>query len=99
VSRNTLLVIGLIVGAAVGWFTAPRPAVDINVGGVNIQVEGDKSGGSISATGNGDSMEVSVGKRSPSVFAEPGWRALIFAVIGGVVGLLISTFTGRRKAA
>jgi hypothetical protein len=96
-SRTTLLVLGLIIGGAIGWFTAPQPAVDINVGGVSIQVEGDKSGGSVSATGDGDSVAVSVGDRSSSLLAQPGWRTLIFAVIGGIVGLVISAVTGRRK--
>ncbi|MEO8668768.1 MAG: hypothetical protein ABI399_09645 [Bauldia sp.] len=97
--RTTLLVIGLIVGGAIGWFTAPRPAVDINVGGVNIQVQGDKSGGSVTANENGDSMQVSVGDRSSSLLAQPGWRALIFAIVGGIVGLVISAVIGRRKTA
>ena len=41
-SKVILLVVGLIVGGAIGWFTAPQPAVDINVGGVSIEVEGER---------------------------------------------------------
>ena len=44
--KGTLLVVGLIVGGALGWFTAPKPAVDIKVGGVSIEVDGSGGGGS-----------------------------------------------------
>jgi hypothetical protein len=97
--RTTLLVIGLIIGAAIGWFTAPQPAVDINVGGVSIQVEGDQSGGSVTATDSNGTTKVAIGDRSSSLLAQPGWRTLIFAVIGGIVGLIISGFAGRRRPA
>jgi hypothetical protein len=97
VSRVSLLIIGLVLGAIVGYVTLPRPAVDINVGGVNIQVEGDKSGGSVTASGEGDGMKVAIGDRT-SVLADPLWRTVIFAVIGGVLGLLISAIRGRKRA-
>jgi hypothetical protein len=97
VNRATLLIVGLVLGAIVGYMTLPAPAVDINVGGVNIQVEGDKSGGSVTASGEGDGMKVAIGDRA-SVFADPLWRTVIFAVIGGVLGLVISAVRGRKTA-
>jgi hypothetical protein len=97
VNRVTLLIVGLVLGAIVGYMTLPRPAVDINVGGVNIQVEGDKSGGSVTASGEGDGMKVAIGDRT-SVFADPLWRTIIFAAIGGILGLVISALRGRKTA-
>lgn len=94
--KTMLLVIGLIVGGAIGWFTAPRPAVDINLGGVNIQVEGDQGGGSVSATGNGDAVQVQVGQPG-SPLSQPGWRALIFAVIGAAIGYGAGAVIERRN--
>ncbi len=96
-SRVTLIVIGLIVGAAIGWFTAPRPSVDIQVGGLSVQVQGNKAGGSVSANGSGDGVQVAVGDRSSALLSDPTSRTVIFALIGGVVGLVISAFGGRRK--
>lgn len=96
-SKVTLLVVGLIVGGAIGWFTAPRPAVDINVGGVSLQVEGDKAGGTMMATDDGGSMKVQVGE--PSGFLpDPVQRTAIFAVIGGILGLGMGFLADRRKA-
>ena len=35
--------VGLVIGAAAGWFTAPK-AVDIDVGGLSLEVEGKGDG-------------------------------------------------------
>jgi hypothetical protein len=96
VNRGTLLVLGVIIGGAIGWFTAPKPAVDISVGGVNIQVQGDKGGGSMTAKDNGGSMQVSVGDRSASLLADPLWRTVLFAAIGGGIGLVVAGVRGRK---
>lgn len=91
------LVVGLLLGGAIGFFTAPQPAVDINVGGVNIQVQGDEGGGSVSATGNGSDGGVAVQVGQPSPMSQPGWRALIFAIIGGALGYGAGVLTNRRR--
>jgi hypothetical protein len=97
-AKVTLLVVGLIVGGVIGWFTAPRPAVDINVGGVSLQVEGGTSGGTMMATeDDGGSMKVQVG--GPSGFlSDPVQRTAIFAVIGGILGLGMGFLADRRQA-
>jgi hypothetical protein len=94
--KTMLLLVGLIIGGAIGFFTAPRPAVDIDIGGVNIQVQGDQGGGLVSATGegNGDAVQVQVGQPSP--LSQPGWRALIFAVIGAAIGYAAGIASERR---
>jgi hypothetical protein len=94
--KTMLLIIGLIVGGAIGFFTAPRPAVDINVGGVNIQVQGDEGGGSVSATGEVSDGEVAVQVGQPSPMSQPGWRALVFAVIGAAIGYGAGAVLERR---
>lgn len=97
-SKGTLLIVGLIVGGAIGWFTAPKPAVDIHVGGVSIQVEGSGGGGTMKASDRDGAMEVEIGKPS-GLLVDPAKRAGVFAVIGGVVGLGIGFLTDRRKRA
>ena len=97
-NRGSLLVIGLIVGGAIGWFTAPKPAVDINVGGVSIQVQGDKGGGSMTAKDGGGQMQVQVGDRSASFLADPLWRTILFAAIGGGLGLVVAGVMARKTA-
>ncbi len=90
-----LLIVGLVIGAAAGWFTAPR-AVDVNVGGVSLEVEGGREGDAmLSAEDRGGNLEVSIGRRS--VFDDRYARTAIFAAIGGVIGLLIGFVADRRR--
>jgi hypothetical protein len=91
-----LLVVGVLIGGAIGWFTAPKPAVDINVGGVQIQVQGDKGGSSMTAKDNGG--QVQVGDRSASLLVDPLWRTILFAAIGGGIGLVAAGVMGRKTA-
>ena len=96
--KGSLLVIGLIVGGAIGWFTAPRPAVDIHVGGVSIQVDGKGGGGSMKASDQDGKMQVEIAK--PGGFLpDPATRAAVFAVIGGIIGLGIGLLKDRRMGA
>ena len=96
--KGTLLVIGLIVGGALGWFTAPKPAVDINVGGVSIQVDGSGGGGSMKASDQGGTMQVEIAQ--PGGFLpDPATRAAVFAVVGGILGFGIGFLKDRRTGA
>ena len=95
-TRGTLLVVGLLAGAAVGWFTAPRPAVDIHVGGVNIKVEGSGGGGSMKASDGDGTMAVEIEK--PGGFlTDPATRTLAFAIVGGAIGFGAGTIAGGRR--
>ncbi len=95
-SKVKLLVLGIVVGGAIGWFTAPRPAVDISVGGVNVQVAGSEGGGSMKATDQGGSMQVAIGQ--PGGFLpDAGTRTAVFAVIGGIIGLGAGFLADRRR--
>jgi hypothetical protein len=97
-AKLTLIVLGVIIGGAVGWLTAPAPAVDLKVGGVSVQVGGDKSGGSMAATdSSGGGVQISVG--NGGFLADRNQRTIVFAVIGGIAGLAIGFVAGRSRAA
>ena len=91
-----LLIVGLAIGGIAGWATAPK-AVDVNVGGLSVQVDGDQDGGALVSAGEtpGGGVEVSIGRRS--VFDDRNTRTAIFAVIGGVIGLIIGFVADRRR--
>lgn len=90
-----LLIVGLVLGGAAGWFTAPK-AVDVNLGGVSLEVEGGREGGAVvSANDRNGGVEVSIGRRS--VFEDRNTRTAIFAAIGGVIGLIIGFVADRRR--
>ena len=88
-----LLIVGLVIGAAAGWFTAPK-AVDVDVGGVSLEVEGNGGGAMVSADRK-NGVEVSIGKRS--MLDDRNTRTAIFAAIGGVIGLIIGFVADRRR--
>jgi len=89
-----LLVIGLVIGGAAGWFTAPK-AVDIDVGGLSVEVEGSGKGGAMVSADRKDGLEVSIGRGS--VFDDRNTRTAIFAAIGGLIGLVIGFVADRRR--
>ena len=95
-TRLVLLVVGLLVGAILGWATAPKVDV-VKVGPLNLQVTGENngSGGSITATGNDGQINVQVG--NPSPLDDRNTRTLIFAVVGALVGLGAGTVMNQRK--
>lgn len=95
--KITLLIIGLVIGGAIGWYTAPAPAVDMKIGDVTVEVQKDEGGGELTATGpKGGSLEIGSGNLSP--LADRKTRTAIFAVAGGVIGLVLGfVFGGRRR--
>ncbi len=91
-----LLVVGLVVGAGIGWFTVPKPAAEIHAGPLNMTVQNDNgSGGSMTVTGKDGGLQVEVGKRS--AFDDPGLRTAIFAGIAAIVGLGAGYLIDMRK--
>jgi hypothetical protein len=93
-----LLIVGLVIGGAIGWYTAPAPAVDMKIGGVTVEVQKDQGGAELTATGpKGGSVEIGSGNRS--LLADRTTRTAIFAVGGGIVGLILGFLVGGRRRA
>jgi hypothetical protein len=96
--KITLLIIGLIIGGAIGWYTAPAPAVDMKIGGVTVEVQKGQDGGELTATGpKGGSLEIGSGNLSP--LADRTTRTAIFAIGGGIIGLILGFVVGGRRQA
>lgn len=92
-----LLVLGLVIGGGAGWFTAPQPAAEMDIGPVSVEVDGDSDGGSVTATDtdDGKSMEIAVGEQS--MLDDRNTRTGIFAAGGGIIGLLLGFVFGRSR--
>jgi len=92
-----LVVAGLLVGAALGWFTAPKPDVQVQAGGVNLSVDdrNGAGGGSMTVTGKDGKVMLQVGE--PSTWSDPGFRTAIFAAIGVVIGFGVGYLVDMRK--
>lgn len=88
-----LLIAGLLVGGVAGWVTAPE-AVNINVGPVSVEVQGDGEGGQLTASGQDGQLEVQVGSASP--LDDRNIRTAIFAIVGAAVGLGAGLLLERR---
>lgn len=88
-----LLLVGLVVGGVAGWVTAPE-AVDINVGPLSVEVQGDGQGGQLTASDQGGGLQVQVGSSSP--LDDRNIRTLIFAIVGGALGLGAGLLLERR---
>ena len=98
-ARLLLLVIGVIVGGAIGWLTAPAPGVDLQVGNVSVKVGGNDAGGTVTATDKGGGgLNISVGNGG-GFLADRTQRTLVFAAIGGVIGLAAGFVVSRRRTA
>ena len=95
--KAILLVVGLLVGAILGWVTAPQPDV-LKVGPLSVQVHGDKNGagGTMTATDNNGQLKVQVG--NPSPLDDRNKRTGIFAVIGAIIGFGVGFAVDRRRA-
>ena len=91
-----LLILGLVIGGGVGWFTAPKPAVDLKIGDVSVEVNRDADGGSLTATGaDGDGFTIGAGEES--ILDDHYTRTGVFAAGGGVIGLILGFLFGRRR--
>jgi len=95
--KVALLVVGLVIGAAVGWLTAPAPTAEMQIGPVKVEVDQDKGGGTLTASDGGKSMEIAVGDQS--VLGDRNLRTAIFAAGGGVIGLVLGFIFGRPRRA
>lgn len=96
-AKVILLIVGLLIGGAAGWLTAPAPALNVDIGGVNVEVQGGNGeGGTVTATGpEGGGIEVQVG--SPSPLNDRNARTAIFALVGAVIGLAVGFVADRRR--
>ena len=93
-----LLILGLIVGGGVGWFTAPEPAAEMKIGPVELQVDKDGDGsGTLTASDGKKTIEIGVGE--PSILDNRNARTGIFAAGGGIIGLLLGFVFGRKRPA
>ena len=93
-TRVILLIVGLVVGGAFGWVTAPK-AVDVQVGPLSVQVDNTNGGGTMVATGEDGKIKIQVGNSSP--LDDRNTRTLIFAVVGALVGFGAGFAMDRRK--
>lgn len=76
-----LLVVGIVLGGLVGYLTRPE-AAELKIGGLSLEVQGTRPAGA-SAQGGITSGQ---------------WQHIgLFAVGGGVLGLLAGFVAGRRS--
>lgn len=94
--KGALLVVGLIVGGLIGWFTAPPPAAEINIGPLSVEVqEGAGGGGSVTATGEDGQIQVHVGQRS--FLDDRNARTAVFGIVAALIGFGIGGFLDSRR--
>ncbi len=94
-TKVILILVGLLIGGAGGWLTAPQPT-QIQVGPVSVEVQGGNGeGGSVTATDGNGEVQLQVG--NPSPFNDPMLRTVIFGLIGTLAGLAIGVVVDRRK--
>lgn len=97
--KTILLAVGLVAGAAIGWFTAPKPATtEIHAGPLNMTVQNDNGRGGAAVTVNGQNggVAIEVGAKR-SALDDPGLRTAIFAAIAAVIGLGAGYLVDMRK--
>ena len=95
-AKVILLIVGLLIGGAAGWLTAPAPALNVDIGPVSVEVqEGTGEGGSVTATGEDGQIKVQVGQRS--WLDDRAMRAIVFAIVGAIIGFGAGLVTDRRK--
>ena len=79
--RVLFLLVGLVLGAALGWLTRPE-AAEVKVGPLSIEVQGDRTASSR------DSGELTTGQAQ---------HVAIYAVIGAALGALAGLLAAGRR--
>jgi hypothetical protein len=80
-SRVLLLVVGLVVGALVGWVTRPT-ATELNIGPLHAEVQSDHAAG---ANNTGPLTDGQI------------QHIAIYTVVGGVIGALAGMLATRPR--
>ena len=80
-TRLALLILGVLVGGVIGYVTRPQ-AAEIRLGGASFEIE------NTGATASDTSGSLTTGQLR---------RVFVFAVAGGVVGLLAGVLAGNRR--
>jgi hypothetical protein len=96
--RVLIVLVGLVVGAVLGWATAPQTST-VDVGPLHIETQGGNSGNGGTATVTTGNGGVNVEVKSNSPFDDRNMRTLIFAAIGAAVGAIASYFVARSGRA
>lgn len=79
--RIVFVLLGLLIGAVAGYLTRPE-AAEFKIGGLSVEVSGNQSAGGSSSGGLTDKLTRHI---------------LLFALAGGVAGLLAGFASGRRR--
>lgn len=93
--KGALMVVGLIVGGLIGWFTAPPPGTEINIGPLSVEVQEGADGGSVTATGQDGQIQVQVGQRS--FLDDRNARTAVFGIVAALIGFGIGGWLDHRK--
>jgi hypothetical protein len=95
-AKVILLNVGVLIGGAAGWLTAPAPATQLQLGPLSVEVqEGSGDGGTVTATGEDGQIQVQVG--NPSLLDDRNTRAGIFAIVGAIIGFGAGLIADRRR--
>ena len=78
-AKVALLILGVLVGAAAGYFTRPQ-AAEIRIGGTSVEIQSNQV--STDASGSLTTGQVQ--------------HVVLYAMIGGVIGLLAGYAVDRR---
>ena len=95
-TKALLVIVGLVIGAVAGWLTAPQPST-VDLGPLHMKVEGgdNGNGGNATVTTGDGGINVNVSSNSP--LDNQTSRAVIFAIVGGVIGLAAGVVLDRRR--
>ncbi|HVY18612.1 MAG TPA: hypothetical protein VHA70_00855 [Bauldia sp.] len=96
--RVLLVLVGLVIGAVLGWATGPQPS-RVDVGPLHIETQGGDSGNGGTATVTTGNNGISVNVQSNSPFDNRNSRTIIFAAIGAALGAVASYFVARSGRA
>ncbi len=95
-TKTLLVAVGLVIGALAGWFSAPQPS-NVDLGPLHMKVEGGDNGNGGNATVTTGNGQINVNVSSNSPLDNQTSRAVIFAIIGGAVGLAAGYVVDRRR--